>query len=213
MAYQTERKGRLVKNVAGIVLAGGAASRLGGRTKCLLRINGVRIMPALLRKFSQCFPEILISTRNPLPYLNMGVPLALDKVPGRSSLAGIHGGLTFCIADHAFISPCDVPFLKVDLVKVIIDHVEPEADVVVPVMENGAMEPLCAVYSKRCIPFIAEQLARGENKIINFFDKVNVVRVDEAKLRAVDPNLDSFINLNTPADVRAAALKARTESA
>ena len=198
-----------MKNVAGIVLAGGASSRMGGKSKCMLRINGKRILPILLKKFAQCFPEILISTRNPLPYLNMGVPLALDKVPSKSSLAGIHGGLTFCIADHAFISSCDVPFLKIELVKLLLDHVTPEVDVVVPLRDNGLMEPLCAIYSKRCIPFISDQLARGDHKIINFFDKVNVVTVPEKTLRTVDPDLDSFTNLNTPADLKVAALKAK----
>ncbi len=201
-----------MKDVAGIVLAGGAASRLGGRPKCLLRINGRRILPELLKKLSKCFPEILISTRNPLPFLNMGVPLALDKVPGRCSLAGIHGGLSFCIADHAFIVPCDAPFLKPDLIRLLASQVRPEIDVVIPMRDDGRMEPLCAIYSKRCLPHIADQLARGDKKIINFFDKVNVLQVPESALRAADPYLDSFINLNTPADVKMAALLSRSRT-
>lgn len=199
---------REMDNVAGIVLAGGPSSRMGGKPKCMMRINGKRIMPLLLKKFSHCFSEILIATRNPLPFLTMGVPLALDKVAFQSPLAGIHGGLTFCVAPHAFIAPCDVPFLKVELIRLLLERVTPEADVVVPVVDGHPM-PLCAVYSKRCLPFIKEQLSRGDNKITDFFDKVNVVKVEEKDLTSVDPDLDSFFNLNTPADMRQAILKAK----
>lgn len=193
-------------------MAGGAASRLGGRSKCLFRINGRRILPDLLEKLSECFSEVLISTRDPLPYLDLGVPPVFDKSPERCSLAGIHGGLAACIADRAFIVPCDTPFLKPELIRLLVSRIRPGIDVVIPVRDDGRVEPLCAIYSKRCLPHIADQLARGDKKIINFFDKVNVLTVPETDLRIADPCLDSFINLNTPEDVKKAVLLARTRS-
>jgi molybdopterin-guanine dinucleotide biosynthesis protein A len=199
-----------VNDVAGIALTGGLASRLGGKPKCFFRINGRRTLPALLEKLSSCFAEVLISTRDPQPYLHLGVPLALDKAPQRCSLAGIHGGLDCCTSSHAFFAPCDAPFLQPELIRLLVGRVRPGVDVVIPARGNGRREPLCAVYSKRCLPHIAEQLARGNKRIISFFHKVNVLEVPEAELRAVDPDLVSFINLNTPADVKMAALLARS---
>ncbi|MEF2145974.1 MAG: molybdenum cofactor guanylyltransferase, partial [Desulfovibrionaceae bacterium] len=62
-------------------------------------------------------------------------------------------------------------------------------------------EPLCAIYSKRCLPHIEEQLGRGDFKIINFFDKVHVRDVSVRLLAQHDPDLLSFRNLNTPEEL------------
>lgn len=195
--------------VAGVILAGGGGVRMGRVVKGRLRVGGRSLMERLLAVYRPLFHEIVISTRAPGDWAGLGLPLAPDRLPGRSSLTGIHGGLSAVRASHAFVAACDAPFLQAGLVRTLLAHVTPEVDIVAPLKADGYMEPLCAVYSRRCLGPIEDQLRRGSFKIIEFFDRMRVVQVPEAELRAGDPDLASFINVNTPAELRAAIRRER----
>ena len=73
-------------------------------------------------------------------------------------------------------------------------------DLIVPRTPYG-LEPLCAVYAKRCLEVIENRLQRGDYRIRRFFDRVRVKHVSEKRLRRVDPDLLSFKNVNTPEDL------------
>lgn len=193
--------------MAAIVLAGGAAARLGGARKGLLRVGGRAVLARLLDTLAELFEERVIAVREAAPFLHYGLPLALDRLPGHCPLVGIHAGLSFIRADYGFVAPWDAPFLKADLVRTLLKHVDKSTDVVVPLKTDGYVEPLCAVYSKRCLAPIETQLAQGRRHVTRFYDKVNVARVPVSELLPADPDLESFLNLNTPDDVRAAVLK------
>jgi molybdopterin-guanine dinucleotide biosynthesis protein A len=62
-------------------------------------------------------------------------------------------------------------------------------------------QPLSAIYSRRCLEPIANQLAEGKLKVSHFFPKVRTKMVPETSLRQVDPELKSFFNINTPEDL------------
>lgn len=194
--------------VAGVILAGGQGRRMGGTSKAFLEVDGIPLVERLLDVFRELFTEIVIAARDAGPYAQYGVPVALDRMEARSSLTGIHAGLSAVRAEHAFFVACDVPFLHPGLVRVLLEHVQPEADVILPRKADGYHEPLCAVYSRRCLPHITAQLRQGDYKIINFFDKVRLVDVPVARLREQDPELLSFRNLNTPEDLRQARARA-----
>ncbi|MBG0775356.1 MAG: molybdenum cofactor guanylyltransferase [Desulfovibrionaceae bacterium] len=195
--------------IAGVILAGGRAARLGGRRKGLLRIGGRTLIARLLEVYAQFFDEVVIAARETGPYARFGVPVAPDAFARHSSLSGIHAGLSAVRAEHAFVAACDAPFLRPGVVARLLAAVTDQADVVVPLKADGWMEPLCAVYSRRCLGPIAAQLAGGDCKIVRFFPQVRVVQVPESELRGADPDLASFVNVNTPAEVRRAVLAAR----
>jgi len=71
-----------------------------------------------------------------------------------------------------------------------------------PVTEKGN-QPQSAIYTKRCVKPIEEQLKTGDPKIVTFFSQVRVKKIPEAELRAVDSHLVSFFNINTPEDLAA----------
>ena len=47
-------------------------------------------------------------------------------------------------------------------------------------------------------PVIEDQLSRRDYKIIRFFDRMAIKKVPVEKLKAADPDLLSFLNVNTP---------------
>jgi molybdopterin-guanine dinucleotide biosynthesis protein A len=176
---------------------------MGGRNKAFLMVGNQRILDRLSKTFQDVFEELLLVTNDPLQYLSWDMMMASDLFPIRSSLTGIHAALFHCSHPHVFVTACDTPFLRTALIRVLLDELEPKRDVIMPVTEEGH-QPLCAIYSKRCIKPIEHQLQHEDPKIVNFFSKVKVKEVPEEKLRAADPNLKSFFNINTPQDLAAA---------
>jgi molybdopterin-guanine dinucleotide biosynthesis protein A len=180
-----------------VILAGGLNTRMNGRNKAFLQIGGRTILDRLMESLRSAFPEILIVTRQPELYDGQDLRVVEDIYPARSSLTGIHAGLMSAKAEFAFVVPCDTPFLQQGIIRLLLDELEPDLDVVVP-FYGGHYQPLCAVYSRRCIPAIEERLNLNDYKIINLFEKMHVKIVVEEKIKAADPNLLSFLNVNTP---------------
>ena len=81
----------------------------------------------------------------------------------------------------------------------LIEEIEPAADIIVP-YSGIYYQPLCAVYSKRCIPFIEAQLRDGDLKVDNLFTGVRIKTVPYETFQAVDKDLLSFFNVNSPED-------------
>jgi len=185
---------------AGIILAGGLNRRMAGRNKARLPIEGQTILDRLVALLGAFFDPIIIVTNQPRDYLDEGVILVTDLVDIRSSLTGIYSGLFYSPRPHAFITGCDMPFLKPELLELILKNLEARWDVVVPVTEEG-YQPLSAIYSRRCLEPIANQLAERKLKVSHFFSKVRIKKVPETSLRQVDPELKSFFNINTPEDM------------
>lgn len=184
------------------ILSGGLSTRMDGRNKAFLQVGGHTILNRLLAALQPCFEEILLVTRQPELYAETPVRVVTDLYEDRSSLTGIHAALVQSRSEFAFVVPCDTPFLQPAIIKMLLDAVAPEWDVVVPLLE-GYYEPLCAVYSKRTIPMIAAQLDSGNYRIFDFFDQVNVKTLSAEHIKAADPDRLSFLNVNTTAALRA----------
>jgi molybdopterin-guanine dinucleotide biosynthesis protein A len=117
-------------------------------------------------------------------------------------MTGVHAGLVQADADYAFMVPCDAPFLQPGVIRQLLGAWSPAVDVIVPLV-GGYYEPLCAIYGKRCIPAIEAQLDRGNYRIYDLFDRVQVKTLDDEALRRADPEMISFLNINTPAALTA----------
>lgn len=196
------------------ILAGGAAKRMGGAVKALLDVGGQTILDTLLATLSGRFVEMLLVAKEPEAFLALqqAAPwrLVLDARPGRSSLTGIHTALANARTEHVFITACDTPLLRPALLDALLGHLRPEDDVVLPRKPDGYFEPLCALYSRRCLPHIEAQLDRNDHKIIRFFDRVRVSPLPVEALLRADPELVSFRNANTPEELALLRQTART---
>jgi molybdopterin-guanine dinucleotide biosynthesis protein A len=189
-------------SVSGILLAGGQSRRMGGVNKALLEVGGSRIIERVASALCNVFPEVLLITNSPDDFQFLGLPMFKDLVPGQGSLGGLYTGLSACKGDYGFLAACDMPFLSVDVIRHMLNLAE-GFDVVVPRI-SGWLEPLHAVYSRGCLPYIEELLQHEDLKILNFFDKAKVREVPEKDLRLFDPELRFTMNLNTPEDLQRA---------
>ena len=190
----------MIREASGIILCGGLGTRMGGTDKSLLRIGGETFLDILIRTLQPLFPELLVVTRDPQSYADRGCRIVTDLFELRSSLTGIHAGLVNAGNEHAFVTACDTPLLRRDLVSALLEMGDPGDDVVVP-RDGELFEPLCAIYSKRCLPVIERLLAGGRVKVSGLFQQVRVRQVPIASLQPADPGLESFLNINTPSDL------------
>jgi molybdopterin-guanine dinucleotide biosynthesis protein A len=188
---------------SGVILAGGLNTRFSGLDKALISVDRRRILDRIYEVFIQLFDEIFLVTNSPARYLEWDLNIVSDLYPLRSSLTGIHAGLFYASNPHVFFAACDTPFLKKDLIEAIINRIEPGYDAIIPQISAG-LEPLCAVYTKRSLDRIEQHLAREKLKIQLVFNKNRIKKIPEKILRESDPELISFININSPIDLEKA---------
>jgi molybdopterin-guanine dinucleotide biosynthesis protein A len=189
-----------VATVGAAILAGGRASRLGGCNKALLSLRGERFIDRQLRVLRPLFDPVLIVANDPAAFAGLGVRVIPDlSAPATGPLVGILSALEQSPADALVCVGCDMPLLDPRALALVRDFA-PEADVVVPAVA-GRLEPLHARYARRVCATIRAQLARGEAKVDRLYATVATVHVPEADLRAIDPTLSFFENVNSPEDL------------
>src|SRR5262249_32163463 len=105
-------------------------------------------------------------------------------------------------ADAAYLSSCDVPFLKPAFVRRLIELLGEHA-VCVPRV-GGYHHPLAAVYRLGVAATVARLLSEDRLRPFFLFETVPTPVVEAADLADVDPGLQTLRNLNTPEDYEAA---------
>ncbi len=199
------------ERTCGAVLAGGAATRLGGLPKGLLRIGGERIVDRSLRLLAELCSETILVANDPAPYEGVQAPIVGDRPERRRAsgplgpLAGLEAALGATRAEFVLVVACDMPAVRPELLRLLRDA-PAEADVVVPVVAERH-EPLCARYARICAPAISRALDEQRLFATSFYGEVRVLPIGEAELRVVDPDLVSFENANTPEQARALGLE------
>jgi molybdenum cofactor guanylyltransferase len=202
-----------VEGAAGIVLAGGRSSRMG-TPKTGLEWHGSTLLRRTVGIISRVTGGPVVVVRaagQALPALPADVEVVDDPREGLGPVQGLAAGLAAIAgrAEFAFVSSTDMPFLHPAFVRRVLCATQEGADVGLP-LARGYQQPLAAAYSQR-LQQVAERLV-AENRLrpAFLFAECTVSRLDEDELRAdpalatLDPDLESVINLNEPADYQAA---------
>ena len=187
--------------LAGVVLAGGKSRRLG-TDKALLRLNGRTLLAATVETLLPVCQEVIIVTNTPEAHAHPAARQVGDAFPGKGSLGGVYSGLSAAVAPRCLAVACDMPFLNPAVISYMA-ALDGDHDVIIPRLHSH-VEPLHAIYSCTCLPYMRDLLDRGNLKIIDFFPRVRVRYVEGAELAPLDPEHRSFLNINTPQDLAAA---------
>lgn len=187
----------------GAILAGGAASRFGGRPKGLATVGGQRVVDRLATTLNDALgsPPILIANDPAAIGWHTGLDVIADLLPGAGALGGIYTAV--CTAPAPVVAVAwDMPFVNAALVRLLADALARGVDAVLPASDGRrGVEPLCAAYGPACEPAIRDALARGDRRAIAFHDAVHVEVIPLADVaRAGDPAL-LFFNINTADDL------------
>jgi molybdopterin-guanine dinucleotide biosynthesis protein A len=182
------------------ILAGGRATRFGGRDKSALLVDGATILDRQLTALGMVSDDLMIvgSALAREPGVRATARSIDDIVPACGPLGGLHAALTAARHDAVLLVACDMPYLDAAFAAHLLSLAR-EADAVVPRSERG-YHPLCAVYTRACLEPAAARLADRRLKMRELIDSVRtrVVPVEEIR-RYGDPDR-LLANVNTPAD-------------
>ena len=188
--------------VRGAILAGGGATRFGGRPKGLERVGGARILDRLVDAFLDALGELplLVANDPTAPAWRLDLSVCPDIHPGAGALGGIltavaaGPGPVVCVAwDMPFVPPALLRLLAAGL---------GDADAVLPASGGRrGVEPMCAGYGPACRAAIEAAIATGDLRAIAFHSAVRTCILPAETVAACgDPSV-LFFNVNSPDDL------------
>ncbi len=184
---------------------------MGGKNKAFLQLGSKQFLDCLLETLSPLTDDILLVARDPALFSEWGLRTVPDIHRVRCALTGLHAGLAHCRTSHAFVAACDAPLLQPSLARGIMQQATQDIDAVVPEYE-GYLEPLCAVYSTSCLPHAESMLQRGIHQIRRLYPLVRTRKLGPEFIRSLDPDMDSFVNVNTDNDLQILRQRAGIEA-
>lgn len=188
-----------VTDVTLAVVAGGQGLRLSGATKGLLRLQGRTVLERLL-DLAPLFAEVVLVANAPEPYARFGLRTVADAVPGRGAPGGVHAALVGARTEWVLAVACDMPFVSAAAVRVLLEARAPHLDAVCFTV-GARVEPLLAVYRAALAKPWGEALREEPSSLRELLSRCRARQLPEEALRAVDPQLRSLVNVNTPEDL------------
>jgi molybdopterin-guanine dinucleotide biosynthesis protein A len=188
------------------ILAGGRATRFGGRDKSALVVEGRSILERQVAALSAVVDDIMIvgapaaqaGARAFQASDAFGVRKIPDVVPGCGPLGGLHAALTEMRGDRVFVVACDMPYVNAAMADYLLS-IAGDAAIVVPETDRG-YHPLCAVYTRACLEPVAARLAQRRLVLRELFDDVPTRIVTAEEMSRFGAPLRLLANVNTPAE-------------
>jgi molybdenum cofactor guanylyltransferase len=185
--------------IAGLILAGGRATRMGGRNKAEIELAGQTL---LARTAARARPQVgrllLNANRDPALFAQYGLPVLADTIGDHwGPLAGILAGLDHLRDTWPQISwlasfPTDSPFFPEDLVARLAEAL-PGRDMAMATSNGGRPEPVFSLWPVSLAGELRGALSNGVRKVEEFARR--------KRLATVDFPADCFFNVNTPEDL------------
>jgi len=181
--------------VAGVVLAGGRATRMGGSDKGLLELWGTSMVELVTAALRPQVADLLINAnRNQQRYAELtGLPVVPDLENGFAGpLAGVAAALSCTELPYLVAVPCDSPFLAADLVSRLYSSLQGHSADIAMATSGGRPQPVFVLLARYLLPSLRDFLAGGGRKIIYWYAQHRVVEVDFSDRQRM------FENINTP---------------
>jgi molybdopterin-guanine dinucleotide biosynthesis protein A len=184
--------------IPALILAGGTGSRLGGVDKAFVLLNGQPLIAHLLNRIQAQTPHIAISANgDPFRFAGFNLPVLPDgPLHGKGPLAGVAAGLAWAggIGAATLLTlPVDTPFIPENLV----EYLTPAPAVAV---WQGRQHHLVSLWQVAFLPQLLAFLGRpGAYKVRD------ALALCHARQVAFNAPADPFLNINTPAELDAAA--------
>lgn len=184
-------------DVTGIVLAGGAARRMNGLDKGLVKLNGKRLIEHVLQRMSEQCTELIISANRHLDtYATFGYPVVADQMQGYPGpLAGIAAAMPHSTQPFCVVAPCDSPFVPMDYVCRLraAFNAHPAASCAA-VTAQGLKQPVFLMLKTDQVQDLHTYMAQGGRKVRAYLESRNAIWVPFEDLCAFD-------NFNTAQDI------------
>ncbi|MCP8322024.1 MAG: NTP transferase domain-containing protein [archaeon] len=205
-------------NIGVAILSGGESRRFQKpgytkRDKALEIVNGKRMIERVIGAAYQVSDKVAVIVRNEKQvksysnifsknYPNLSIIADMEGF-GHSPLVGIVTGAKIIKNDLILVLPCDTPYVKEDVLKLLVDKAN-DFDAVSPLWSDGKIEPLIATYRREhvllCYPALLSLKRWRPDDIMRGGKKSYLINVE--KIREFDKELNSFFNINYPEDIK-----------
>ena len=167
---------------AAVVLAGGAARRMGGAAKPTVPVGGVPLLARVLEAAVDARPRIVVGPLELTPLLPHGVSLTVEQPPHGGPVAALAAGIGLLdpATREVAVLAADLPFLDDTILfglhRVLVG--EPDADAAVLVDADGRAQWLCAVWRLAALSHRLRDLGQLHGRAMReLVDSAAVVRV------------------------------------
>lgn len=182
-------------NIAGAILMGGKATRMGGQQKGLLLYQGSYFYEHLERSLS-IFDIVYLSVAKDNVYPQTRMPLIVDKYEEIGPMGGICSVLEHCEQEAIFVVPCDTPKISKMLIeKVYAFYQEHRCGVVVK--DEQKIHPLIGIYPRAVLSVLQQKIEKKQYKMISFIEEMKFayVAIEDFKI-----DRDEVVNINSLRD-------------
>jgi molybdopterin-guanine dinucleotide biosynthesis protein A len=193
-----------------IILAGGFSRRFG-QDKGLIYLAKKPLIKHVIEAVNDIVDEkiVVVSSRTQAEsygkLLGSKVKVFIDDENVQSPLVGALKGFKETSNEYSLLLPCDTPLISKSIILLLFDLC-PNRNAVIPRWPNGYIEPLQAVYrTKPALEASKKALSERKWNMQSMVDKLQGVRyISTMVLRQLDPELNSFFNINTLMDLKKA---------
>jgi molybdopterin-guanine dinucleotide biosynthesis protein A len=192
----------MTESLAVAILAGGRSTRMK-KDKAFLRFQGQTFLELIYNEMSRISQRVLVlvgnkDTKKFKNVLGPNASIINDSFPIGTPVGGMLTASSALSEDYVGFIACDLPFVRSELILKLY-HIAKGHSAAIPRWENGGLEPLCAVYRREEVEHAANAaLHRGMVSCKDVISLLNdVVYVDVEDARSVDPELRSFLNINS----------------
>ncbi len=176
-----------------------------GTDKRYVSVHGKSLLDRVLSVLLDVFQEVLlVLAEEDIGGQDDRVKIVTDFVPGCAAVGGLYTGLYHSQYSRVFVVACDMPFLESAVIELFSKKAE-ATDIVLAQLVNG-LQPLHGLYSQKCLPFLKEMIEAQDLRLQNITNKqgLTVHHISESEIKILDPQLLSFLNVNSPADLELA---------
>jgi molybdopterin-guanine dinucleotide biosynthesis protein A len=185
---------------AGAIIAGGQATRFGGRDKSRLIIDGQSIISRQLAVLQPLTDEVFIVANQFERFADLGLPVHADRIPGTGVIGAILTALEAASSDRVWCIACDLPYLSGPLLSRL-DELAAGADGAW-VSTDAGVEPLLACYQRTAVGRIREQIAAGRLRAADLGGILSMAEINARELATFGDPARLVANLNTPEALR-----------
>lgn len=196
--------------LAAIVLAGGRSSRFGP-DKLAAPFRGRPLLWHALGAVGALADESILvlahDARLPdLPPAGLGPSIVRDPLPAEGPLVGLLAGLRSTTAEIAVVIGGDMPLVRADVLRLLVDRVTSGEHVAAVLLDAGRLRPLPVALRVGPARTSAGRLVDvGERSLRSLAAALDAAAVEEAEWRALDPDGASLRDVDTPEDLSALA--------
>ena len=184
-------------NLAGVILAGGRATRMGGGDKGLLALGGTSLLQRVIDRLSPQVEALCLNANgDPARFARFGLPVVPDSLKDHPGpLAGVLAGMDWAAGEgfsHVVSAAADTPFFPTDLAARFTEAAAPHAPVLAA--SPGGRQPTFGLWPVALRDDLRAALEDGLRKVVQWTD------AHDGRL-AEWPEDDAFFNVNTPEDL------------